>query len=908
MKGDTMVLIEGINVNDLPDDDDFATRNDGEGSANFIDLASLEGDVAAFLNDPEETVSTAELKNNKKNNEKNPKPTDPTAMDNVLFGDGNAEIKAKDAENTNPNKTKGSRKKKDADGTGAPAKKKRGGKRTKSTDNTGNSESQVEEAKKANGEIQVEEAGKTNSESQVEEAGAGNSESQVEEAKKAKGNPTVKKTGKGKGKAKVEKEDKKKTEGENPFKNVPPMEPPKETKKPEIIDDKKDDKGNGRKDNPPPVNLPLNDILNKAAQDNNVDYAGVLHFLTEVDPAVTKTLSTKYDSRAYMNDCVNFVKFMSTVLGQECQRPLCAIVSEVVSYIKKNANAAVTASDIINYCNELAAYDSGNNYIMLLDGVGYTKMRVMVENAFIISYLTTMGVSDDLKVANNVDESVDAAVQLAVAVAYRSYAHMLGDTLEKYEIAYKRIETEKPEMLHVVEEGDYDAFYKMLKTFGGYGTVGIDMRDIDLNMESYSPGEAASLYAAVIAKMDEFAARYNRNYDNEDVERVVDSLVSRGYRASQTNAIEYYCDELFNPKKEIESREERDRVSIDHGQNIATRAYIPAGYGLSKSHIEISKPYTEVFGIPFINIRHPLFKTIAMRYSNKYKNAKKSSGKKSAMDKLAEKRVRDIEANADRAERQLIKEIKQGSLMSKFLVGDARKETQVAGEGLGLVSSIEKSLRRITSFASNTLLIKNILKLIKMALDGEETPVSRNTLVVATNQNNAYDRNPIVSNYENDQFANVRVINPVKPEKSAAVSKKYLKQFYDIVNPLENADEYIACGAFSSNLPLGAGGSGMFQAQMNTVSSGTIDPSSVSDAAITVFRQDIMEHDGYPYTYVLTDQFTGTNNEVYRIARNNNFFGDLIRLDVDLVAIHVKKAGMDGVFIMENHDAEVLFS
>ena len=895
MKGDTMVLIEGINVNDLPDDDDFVAGNSDNNSANYIDLASLEGDVAAFMNSPEEVVSTAELKDNKKKTEEKTKPTDPKSMDNVLFGDGNAEIKEKDTKDTNPKKQKGSRKKKDAesasdDGTGTPAKKKRGGKRTKSTDNTVNAESQVEEGNNGNGESQVEEGKNGNGESQIEEG---------KKAKKAKGKSTVKKAGKGK------------DEEKNPFTQVPPLEAPKEPKKPEIIDDSnggKGNKGNGSKDNPPPVNLPLNDILNKAAQDNNVDYAGVLHFLTEVDPTVTKTLSTKYDSRAYMNDCVNFVKFMSTVLGQECQRPLCAIVSEVVSYIKKNASAAITASDIINYCNELAAYDSSNNYIMMLDGVGYTKMKVMVENAFIISYLTTMGVSDDLKVANNVDESVDAAVQLAVAVAYRSYARMLGDTLEKYEIAYKRIETEKPEMLHVIEEGDYDAFYKMLKTFGGYGTVGIDMRDIDLNMESYSPGEAASLYAAVIAKMDEFAARYNRNYDNEDVERVVDNLVSRGYRASQTNAIEYYCDELFNPKQEVESREERDRVSIDHGENIATRAYIPAGYGLSKSHIEISKPYTEVFGIPYINIRHPLFKTIAMRYSNKYKNAKKSGGKKSAMDKLAEKRVRDIEANADRAERQLIKEIKQGSLMSKFLVGDTRKETQVAGEGLGLVSSIEKGLRRITSFASNTLLIKNILKLIKMALDGEETPVSRNTLVVATNQNNAYDRNPIVSNYENDQFANVRVINPVKPEKSAAVSKKYLKQFYDIVNPLENADEYIACGAFSSNLPMGAGGNGMFQAHMDTVSSGTIDPSSVSDAAITVFRQDIMEHDGYPYTYVLTDQFTGTNNEVYRIARNNNFFGDLIRLDVDLVAIHVKKAGMDGVFIMENHDAEVLFS
>jgi hypothetical protein len=224
------------------------------------------------------------------------------------------------------------------------------------------------------------------------------------------------------------------------------------------------------------------------------------------------------------------------------------------------------------------------------------------------------------------------------------------------------------------------------------------------------------------------------------------------------------------------------------------------------------------------------------------------------------------------------------------------------------VSTIEKGLRKITSFASNSTLIKNILQLIKMAMDGDETPVSRSTLVVAANQMTSYDRNPIVSNMVNDQFANVRVFNPVKPERSAAVSKKYLKQFYDIINPLENADEYIACGAFSPMLPNGVGGHGMFRAQMQTVSGGAIDPSAVSDAAIAAFRQDILDHGGYPFTYVLTDQFTGENNQVYRIARNNNFFGNLARLDVDLVAIHVKKAGMDGIFIMENHDAEVLFS
>lgn len=672
----------------------------------------------------------------------------------------------------------------------------------------------------------------------------------------------------------------------------------------EEVDDNNDDKPEAT------VYIPLGTSLKQAAEDNDVDYADVFSFIMAIDSSANKTISTKYDSTVYSDDCDYFVQFLSKVFQANSQRTLSIIVSEVISYLKRNAGMTFTAIDIIMYCNELYAQVEDKVQVFSFNAIGYTKMRVLVENAFIIEYLNNIGISKELKVGNNVDDKVNDVIQLAVAVAYNMYENMLGDFVEKYSMAYTRIETDKPEMLNVIEEGDYESFYKMLRTFGGSGTIGIDIRDIDLNLESYRPGEAAALYAAVIAKMDEFAAKYHRTYDNEDVERVVDSIVSRGYRASQTNAIEYYCDELFNPKKAVKKSNDKDTVSVDNGLNIATKAYIPAGYGLSKSHIEINKPYTEVFGIPFINIRHPLFKTIAMRYSKKYTNTKtkKSNGKLSVMDKVLEKRLRDVEVNADKAERQLIKEIKKGSLMSKFLIGDAKKDTQVEGEGLGLMSTIEKGLRKVTSFASNPRLIKNILKLIKMAMDGEETPVSRNTLVVATNRMNAYDRNPLVSNYENDQYTNVRVVNPTKPEKSAAVSKKYLKQFYDIVNPLENADEYIACGAFSANLANGFEGRGMFKAQLNTVSGGAIDPSAVSDAAITLFRQDILAHGGYPYTYVLTDQFTGENNQVYKIARNNNFFGDLIRMDVDLVAIHVKKAGIDGIFIMENHDAEVLFS
>ena len=705
-------------------------------------------------------------------------------------------------------------------------------------------------------------------------------------------------------------------------------------------DEKGKSKDTQRHENQSGGRISLAEILQKAVQKSGLDleYSEVLLFIKSIEPYLVNSLNTtKGMADDYSDECGKFINFLSLVKNVNGQRTFSIIISEIVSYINDNTDETVTTMDFIKYCGELyVRYKDGT--LTVPNGIGYTKMKVMVNNAFIIEYLNSAGISNDFKVGNGIDDSIDGLVKEAVDVAYNQYVTEFGDIADKYILAYQRIANDRPEMLKVTENGDYEAFYKMLRTFCGASTVGIDLSDIDLNMESYTPGEAAALYAAVIAKMDEFSKRYRKSYDNEAVERVVDNMASRGYRASQTNAIEYYCEQLFNPRKTVDVPKEeepeeekdaenvapkedvdepqgedvpppleKDKISIDHGMNMATQAYIPVGYGLSKSHVEINKPYTEVFGIPFINIRHPLFKTIALKYSNRYSKKKAPKGKDGAIDKLFEKRIKSVEANADKAERQLIKEIKSGSLMSKFLLGDRTKDTQVEGEGLGLASSIEKGLRRITSFATNPMIVKNILQLIKMAMDGEETPVSRNTLVIATNKMNAYDRNPIVSNVENDQFANVRVFNPVKPEKSAAVSKKYLKQFYDIVNPLENADEYIACGAFPTNLPYGFGRD-MFKAQMRTISSGAIDPSAVPDAAINAFRQDIMMHGGYPYTYVLADQFTGTNNQAFRIARNNNFLGDLFRMDVDLVAIHVKKAGMDGIFILENHDAEVLFS
>ena len=483
--------------------------------------------------------------------------------------------------------------------------------------------------------------------------------------------------------------------------------------------------GNGNDSNGTVKPIPLVEILRKAAQDESANYMNVAQFITMLEPSVVKSLSSKYYEDDCLEDCKSFVTFLSELLNLNSYREVSIILSEVVAYIKKNAGVTLSAMNIIMYCNELNK-NITDRTVLDISGIGYTKIRIMVENAFIINYLNTAGVSLNLAVGNNVDTHLNNMVLLAVSTAYSIYGYMLGDISDKYAVAFQRIETEKPEMLSVVTEGDYGAFYKMLKTFSGYSTVGIDLNDIDLNIDSYSPGEAASLYAAVIAKMDELAARYHKIYEKEDVERVVDSVASRGYRASQTNVIEYYCDEVLNPKKPKGEGNAKDSISVDHGMDFATRAFIPSGYGLSKSHIEISKPYTEVFGIPFINIRHPLFRTIAMKYSNRYSKAdKQSKGKTTATERAWAKRLHEVMVNADKAERQLVKEIKQGSLMSKFLVGDKTKDTQVEGEGLGFMSTIEKGLRKVTSFATNPKLIKNILKLIKLAIDGIETPVSR---------------------------------------------------------------------------------------------------------------------------------------------------------------------------------------
>jgi hypothetical protein len=76
-----------------------------------------------------------------------------------------------------------------------------------------------------------------------------------------------------------------------------------------------------------------------------------------------------------------------------------------------------------------------------------------------------------------------------------------------------------------------------------------------------------------------------------------------------------------------------------------------------------------------------------------------------------------------------------------------------------------------------------------------------------------------------------------------------------------------------------------------------------------------MEHDGYPYTYVLvSDDGAGRNsegigrqNDTYKITKRLPLGLTWMKTGSSLVAIHVKGNGMDGLFVMEKRDADVLF-
>ena len=209
----------------------------------------------------------------------------------------------------------------------------------------------------------------------------------------------------------------------------------------------------------------LDEILRLAVKESgrDLEYSDVLGFINTVDPSAIRSLSsTKGTPADYREECDKFVAFLASVKEANCQRTLSIIISEIVSYIHDNTDETVTIMNFIKYCCELYARYKDET-LTVPNGIGYTKMKVMVDNAFIIEYLKSGGISNDFKVGNGIDDSIDELVKNAVNVAYNQYVTEFSEIANKYILAYKRIENDRPEMLKVADDGDYEAFYKMLR-------------------------------------------------------------------------------------------------------------------------------------------------------------------------------------------------------------------------------------------------------------------------------------------------------------------------------------------------------------------------------------------------------------------------------------------------------------
>ena len=152
--------------------------------------------------------------------------------------------------------------------------------------------------------------------------------------------------------------------------------------------------------------VPLSETLRQAIDNSGlaVNYTEIFEFIKAVDPSAVRLLDAKYNPIDVSDYCDKFIQFMSTLSNAGSQRQLSIIISEIVSYIKKNANETFTAIDIITYCNKLHDTVKDEN-VFALKGVGYTRMKIMVENAFIIEYLSSYGISEDLRIGNGVDDA-----------------------------------------------------------------------------------------------------------------------------------------------------------------------------------------------------------------------------------------------------------------------------------------------------------------------------------------------------------------------------------------------------------------------------------------------------------------------------------------------------------------------
>lgn len=308
--------------------------------------------------------------------------------------------------------------------------------------------------------------------------------------------------------------------------------------------------------------------------------------------------------------------------------------------------------------------------------------------------------------------------------------------------------------------------------------------------------------------------------------------------------------------------------------------FMPSEYDLTSVSQELKEAYTECFGFPFINLNHSAFKKIAAKYNSNYAShiLNKAAQKNPLTKQVASKDAVIAAANA--AEKYVMGLIKKGSITRSWIKGDKKKETAVQGTGKGLLQKISDFGERLYFVLFNHIKINHVMKLVRAAKMGDETPVTRKMLKVSVDDAHKYQDNAYLNTPENMKYAYITVTNTDDDnDKTVALSRKYITSFYGVYDFLRGADEYVA----------------------NGIPEEMFAPKPVSDvtpAEVLAYREDVRRHGGIPETVLLTGNKNDDENALVKSGWN---------LTNDLVAIHTKVSGLDGLIILPKDISAILF-
>lgn len=342
--------------------------------------------------------------------------------------------------------------------------------------------------------------------------------------------------------------------------------------------------------------------------------------------------------------------------------------------------------------------------------------------------------------------------------------------------------------------------------------------------------------------------------------------------------IEMIVNKIINGPKDNMMKDTITKMYGDGDSPI--HGFMPAEYDLTSVSQELKEAYTECFGFPFINLNHSAFKKIAAKYNSNYAShlLNKAAQKNPLTKQVASKDAVIAAANA--AEKYVMGLIKKGSITRSWIKGDNKKETAVQGTGKGLLQKISDFGERLYFVLFNHIKIKHVMKLVRAAKMGDETPVTRKMLKVSVDDTHKYQDNAYLNTPENMKYAYITVTNTEDDnDKTVALSRKYLTSFYGVYDFLRGADEYVA----------------------NGIPEEMFAPKPVSDvtpAEVLAYREDVRRHGGIPETVLLTGNKNDDENALVKSGWN---------LTNDLVAIHTKVSGLDGLIILPKDVSSILF-